>query len=156
MAIDFSAFDGKIDLNALQKEVQEAPDNDFADVPDGEYIVSIEKMEIKLTKNNDKLMFAVQCKIKEGDQENRMIFFNRVISGNSSAKWTDGQAIKSVCTWVNKLLAEDEAPVSFINYQDFADQILDVFQSIQNEVEVAVDYKANAFNPITIKEVFEL
>lgn len=156
MAIDFSAFDGKIDLNALQKEVQEAPDNDFADVPDGEYIVSIEKMEIKLTKNNDKLMFAVQCKIKEGDQENRMIFFNRVISGNSSAKWTDGQAIKSVCTWVNKLLAEDEEPVSFINYQDFADQILDVFQSIQNEVEVAVDYKANAFNPITIKEVFEL
>lgn len=156
MAIDFSAFDGKIDLNALQKEVQEAPDNDFADVPDGEYIVSIEKMEIKLTKNNDKLMFSVQCKIKEGDQENRMIFFNRVISGNSSAKWTDGQAIKSVCTWVNKLLAEDEEPVSFINYQDFADQILDVFQSIQNEVEVAVDYKANAFNPITIKEVFEL
>ena len=156
MAIDFSAFDGKIDLNALQKEVQEAPDNDFADVPDGEYIVSIEKMEIKLTKNNDKLMFAVQCKIKEGDQENRMIFFNRVISGNSSAKWTDGQAIKSVCTWVNKLLAEDEEPVSFINYQDFADQILDVFQSIQNEVEVSVDYKANAFNPITIKEVFEL
>lgn len=156
MAIDFSAFDGKIDLNALQKEVQEAPDNDFADVPDGEYIVSIEKMEIKLTKNNDKLMFAVQCKIKEGDQENRMIFFNRVISGNSSAKWTDGQAIKSVCTWVNKLLAEDEEPISFINYQDFADQILDVFQSIQNEVEVAVDYKANAFNPITIKEVFEL
>ena len=57
---------------------------------------------------------------------------------------------------VNKLLAEDEEPVSFINYQDFADQILDVFQSIQNEVEVAVDYKANAFNPITIKEVFEL
>ena len=51
---------------------------------------------------------------------------------------------------------EDEEPVSFINYQDFADQILDVFQSIQNTIEVAVDYKANAFNPITIKEVFEL
>ena len=156
MAIDFSAFDNKVDLAALQKEVEEAKDTDFADVPDGKYIVSIEKMEIKLTKNNDKLMFAVQCKIKEGDQENRMIFFNRVISGNSSAKWTDGQAIKSVCTWVNKLLAEDEEPVSFINYQDFADQILDVFQSIQNTIEVAVDYKANAFNPITIKEVFEL
>ena len=42
------------------------------------------------------------------------------------------------------------------DYQDFADQILDVFQSIQNTIEVAVDSKANAFNPITIKEVFEL
>ena len=155
MAVDFSAFDEKIDLNELQKEVQEAPDTDFADVPDGEYIVSIEKMEIKTTKAGDKLMFAVQAKIKEGEQEKRMIFFNRVISGNRSAKWTDGMAIKSVCTWVNKLLEEDEAPVEFINYSDFADQILDVFQSIQGNIEVAVDYKADAFNPITIKEVFD-
>ena len=84
-----------------------------------------------------------------------MIFFNRVISGNSSAKWTDGQAIKSVCTWVNKLIAEDDTPVEFVNYADFADQILDVFQSIQGVIEVEVDYKADAFNPITIKEVFD-
>lgn len=154
MAIDFSAFDEKVDLGELQKEVQEAPDN--ADVPDGKYIVGIDKMEIKTTKAGDKLMFAVQCRIKEGQQKGRMIFFNRVISGNSSPKWTDGQAIKSVCTWVNKLLAEDEAPVEFINYQDLADQILEVFQSIQDAVELKVDYKADAFNPITIKEVFDL
>ena len=156
MAIDFSAFDSKVDLAALQKEVEEAKDADFADVPDGKYIVSIEKMEIKLTKAQDKLMFAVQCKIKEGEQANRMIFFNRVISGNKvSENWNDGRAIKSVCTWVNKLIAEDDTPVEFVNYADFADQILDVFQSIQGAIEVEVDYKADAFNPITIKEVFD-
>ena len=156
MAIDFSAFDEKVDLQELQNEVQNAPDNDFADVPDGTYIIGIEKMEIKLTKAQDKLMFAVQAKIKEGEQANRMIFFNRVISGNKvSENWNDGRAIKSVCTWVNELLGEDETPVEFINYQDFADQILDVFQSIQGAIEVEVDYKADAFNPITIKEVFD-
>ena len=157
MAIDFSAFDNKVDLAALQKEVEEAKDAGFADVPDGKYIVSIEKMEIKLTKAQDKLMFAVQCKIKEGEQANRMIFFNRVISGNKvSENWNDGRAIKSVCTWVNELLGEDETPVEFINYQDFADQILDVFQSIQNNIEVEVTYAASKFNPITINEVFDL
>lgn len=157
MAIDFSAFDEKIDLKALQKEVEEAPDTDFADVPDGEYIVSIEKMEIKQTKAKDKLMFSVQCKIKEGEQANRMIFFNRVISGNkTSERWNDGRAIKSVCTWVNELLGEDEEPVTFYNYSDFADQILDVFQSIQGAIEVEVKYAANSFNPITINEVFDL
>ena len=157
MAIDFSAFDSKVDLAALQKEVEEAKDADFSDVPDGKYIVSIEKMEIKLTKTQDKLMFAVQCKIKEGEQANRMIFFNRVISGNKvSENWNDGRAIKSVCTWVNELLGEDETPVEFINYQDFADQILDVFQSIQNSIEVEVTYAASKFNPITINEVFDL
>lgn len=155
MAVDFSAFDEKIDLGELQKEVQEAPDTNFADVPDGEYIVGIEKMEIKTTKAGDKLMFSVQAKIKEGEQANRMIFFNRVITGNKSPKWTDGMAIKSVCTWVNELLSDDEEPISFINYSDFADQILDVFQSIQGAIEVAVAYKADAFNPITILEVFD-
>lgn len=162
MAIDFSAFDNKVDLAALQKEVEEAKDSDFQDVPDGKYIVGIEKMEIKLTKAQDKLMFAVQCKIKEDlqgkGQENRMIFFNRVISGNKvSESWNDGRAIKSVCTWVNELLGDDdEAPVEFVNYQDFAEQILDVFQSIQNAIEVEVTYAASKFNPITINEVFDL
>lgn len=157
MAIDFSAFDDKVDLDELQKEVENANDTDFEDVPDGKYIVSIEKMEIKLTKAQDKLMFAVQCKIKEGEQANRMIFFNRVISGNKNTeKWNDGKAIKSVCTWVNKLLDEDEEPVDFVNYQDFADQILDVFQAIQGKIEMEVTYAADKFNPITIEEVFDL
>ncbi len=157
MAVDFSAFDNKVNLAALQKEVAEAKDTEFADVPDGKYIVGIEKMEIKTTKAGDKLMFAVQMKIKEGEQKNRKIFFNRVISGNrTSETWNDGRAIKSVCTWVNELLGEDEEPVAFVNYQDFADQILDVFQSIQNSIEIEVSYAAKNFNPVKIEEVFDL
>lgn len=108
MAIDFSKFDNKVDLDALQKEVDEAKETDFEDVPDGTYVVAIEKMEIKLTKAQDKLMFAAQFKIKEGEYANRMIFFNRVISGNTSPKWTDAQAIKSVITWLDKLETEIE------------------------------------------------
>lgn len=153
MAIDFSAFDNKVNLSELQKEVQEAKDTEYADVPDGTYVVSIEKMEIKLTNAKDKLMFAVQCKIKEGEQKGRMIFFNRVISGNSSPKWTDGQAIKSVCTWLDKL--ETETVPEFINYADFADCVLDIFQEVQGKVEMEVEYAAKKFNPITIIEVFD-
>ena len=157
MAIDFSIFDNKVDLKELQKEVSEAKDTDFEDIPDGNYIVGIDKMEIKTTKAGDKLMFAVQCNINEGEYAKRKIFFNRAISGNkNSENWNDGKAIKSVCTWVNKLLGEDEAPVEFVNYQDFADQILDVFQTIGKSIELEVIYKANDFNPITVEEVFEI
>ena len=63
MAVDFSAFDEQVDLNELQKEVQEADDSQFDDVPDGTYEVSFDKMEIKQTKAKDKLMFSVQCSI---------------------------------------------------------------------------------------------
>lgn len=154
MAIDYSAFDNKIDLEGLQKEVEEAKETDFVDVPDDTYVVSIEKMEIKLTKAQDKLMFAAQFKIKEGEYANCMIFFNRVISGNTSPKWTDAQAIKSVITWLSKL--KTEAEPEFINYGDFADCVLDIFQEVQNTVELEVDYRADNFNPVTIKEVFDL
>ena len=103
MAVDFSAFDKKVDLDALQEEVKNADLSSFEDVPDGTYIVGFDKMEIKPTKAKDKLMFAVQCKIKEGPHKGRLLFFNRVISGNkTSEKWNDGKAIKSVCTWKQK------------------------------------------------------
>ncbi len=153
MAIDFSAFDQKVDLQALQKEVAESDASAFEDVPDGTYIVGFEKMEIKLTNAKDKLMFAVQCKIKEGDHKGRLLFFNRVISGNSSPKWTDGMAIKSVCTWLDKL--ETETIPEFVNYADFADCVLDIFQEVQGKVEAEVEWAAKKFNPITIKEVFD-
>lgn len=83
MAVDFSKFEDKVDLNALQKEVAEA--KEFEDVPDGTYIVSIEKMEIVETKAGDKLMFTVSAKVKDGECAGRFLkFFNRVIYGNTS------------------------------------------------------------------------
>ena len=155
MAIDFSAFDQNVDVEQLAKDVANEPAAEFDEVPDGKYIVSIEAMEIKLTKAADKLMFAVQCKIKEGNQKGRMIFFNRVISGNKSTeKWNDGKAIKSVITWLEKL--ETETVPEFFNYQDFADCVLDIFQEVKDAVEVEVEYKSDNFNLISIKEVFDL
>ena len=153
MAIDFTAFDDKVNLDELQKEVAEADAPAFDDVPDGTYVVGFEKMEIKLTNAKDKLMFAVQCKIKEGEHKGRLLFFYRVISGNSSPKWTDGQAIKSVCTWLDKL--ETETIPEFVNYADFADCVLDIFQEVQGKVEAEVEWAAKKFNPITINEVFD-
>ena len=153
MAVDFSKFDEAVNTEELQKEVEAA--QEFADVPDGEYIVSIEKMEIKLTKAGDKLMFAVQMKIKEGEQKGRMVFFNRVVGGNkNSDKWNDGKAIKSVITWLEKL--ETETMPEFINYADFAECILDIFQEVQGSIEVEVDYAAKKFNPVTINEVYDI
>ena len=157
MAIDFSKFANTIDLDELEKEIQKSHDNDYQDVPDGTYICSIESMEIKETKKGDKLMFAVSAKIKEGEYKNRLLFFNRVINGNkTSEKWNDLKAVTSVITWVNKLVAEGETPIEFINYQDFAEQILDVFQLINGAVEVEIAWASGKFNPMTIKEVYDL
>jgi Protein of unknown function (DUF669). len=155
MAVDFSAFDEKVDLTALQQDVETAKTDEFEDVPKGTYIVGIEKMELTLTKEEKKPMFAAQCKIKEGDQKGRMIFFNRVVGGNkNSDKWNDGKAIKSVIGWLKNL--ETATVPEFYNYSDFAECILDIFQEVQGNIEMEVEYDAKKFNPISIKEVFDL
>ena len=158
MAVDFSAFDAKMDPN-LQDDVKNA--KEYEDVPNGDYIVSVDKMEVKTTKAGDKLMFAVQMSIKENSdgskskQKGRKIFFNRVISGNRvSESWNDGKAIKSVITWLDKL-GTDLIP-EFVNYSDFAELVLDIFQEIQGKVELDVTYKASDFNPVSINEVYDI
>lgn len=158
MAVDFSAFDAKMDPN-LQNDVKNA--KEYEDVPNGDYIVSVDKMEVKTTKAGDKLMFAVQMSIKENSdgskssQKGRKIFFNRVISGNRvSESWNDGRAIKSVITWLDKL-GTDLIP-EFVNYSDFAELVLDIFQEIQGKVELDVTYKASDFNPVSINEVYDI
>lgn len=158
MAVDFSAFDAKMDPD-LQDDVKNA--KEYEDVPNGDYIVSVDKMEVKTTKAGDKLMFAVQMSIKENsdgsksNQKGRKIFFNRVISGNRvSESWNDGKAIKSVITWLDKL--ETDLIPEFVNYSDFAELVLDIFQEIQGKVELDVTYKASDFNPVSINEVYDI
>ena len=143
----------------LQDDVKNA--KEYEDVPNGDYIVSVDKMEVKTTKAGDKLMFAVQMSIKENsdgsksNQKGRKIFFNRVISGNRvSESWNDGKAIKSVITWLDKL-GTDLIP-EFVNYSDFAELVLDIFQEIQGKVELDVTYKASDFNPVSINEVYDI
>ena len=131
MAVDFSAFDAKMDPN-LQDDVKNA--KEYEDVPNGDYIVSVDKMEVKTTKAGDKLMFAVQMSIKEN---------------------SDGsKAIKSVITWLDKL--ETDLIPEFVNYSDFAELVLDIFQEIQGKVELDVTYKASDFNPVSINEVYDI
>lgn len=160
MSVDFNKFDKMVDQKALKAQMDAAPEYD--DVPKGTYMVDIEKMEVKDTKAGDKLMLAVQMGITETidapkKQDKRKIFWNRVICGNNAkdpSKWNDGIAIKGVISWVEKLLDEGDT-IEFKNYSQFADEILDIYQDICPNISVKIDYDPDAFNPVTIVEVFD-
>lgn len=158
MSVDFEAFDKKIDKKALKEQMDAAPEYD--DVPKGTYMADFKAMEVKPTKNKDKLMLAVQMQITETldapkKQDKRYVFWNRVICGNKTTdKWNDGVAIKGVISWLEKLL-DDEDTIEFKNYSQFAEEVLDIFQEICSDISVKIDYDPDAFNPITIVEVFD-
>ena len=160
MSVDFEKFDQLVNQKELKAQMEAAPE--FDDVPKGRYNCTIKSMEVKLTKNQDKVIFAVSLQIKDTieapkKQDNRYIFWNRVICGNKTTeKWNDGVAIKGVITWISKILTDDDIPLEFKNYSQFADDILDIFQSVCPSVELDVDYDPDAFNPITIKDVTDI
>lgn len=148
MAVDFSKIDEAVDLQGLQKDVEDSKNN-FSDVPKGTYIVSVEKMEVGETKDH-RPMFKMQCKIKEGEFKNRNLFMNRVIYGTKN----DGTMIQSVLTLLEKF-ATNTLP-EFAGYNAFVDNVLDIYEEIQGKVELEIDYDADAFNSISIKEVYDL
>lgn len=155
---DFSIFDNAVNTDQFKKDLEDAKASaavDFPEVPAGDYTVKIKKMEIKPTQKDGYPMFSCQMQITGGDYNKQYLFFNRKIYGNNnSEKWTDAKAIQTVITWLDKL--ETETVPEFINYSQFNDCVLDIFEECEKYgLTLDVTYDPKAFNPVKINEVFE-
>ena len=149
--MDFSKFDATINEAELAKQLEEAKNNSTQSdkkVPAGNYTVKIEKMELGAT-NDGRPMFKVQCRILEGEFKKWCLFMNRVVYGTKN----DANMISSVIGWLQKL--EPSVAVEFKNYSQFSELVLDIFEEVADAVELDVAYDPNAFNSISIEEVFD-
>lgn len=155
----FDKFDQQVNMDDIRKQMAEASENSFEEVPKGEYFAKIEKMSLGATKDG-RPMFKVQMRItgSDGTAECRFldkyknkkpcIFMNRVLFGTKN----DGNMIASVLTWLNKIGFEQ--PVEFRGYADFEQVVMDCFEAAQG-LEFLVKYDPAAFNNITISEVYD-
>ena len=165
--MDFTKFDSMINEAELSKQLEEAknnaPQGDGLETPAGSYVAKIEKMEIGATKDG-RPMFKVQLRVIEAGENAKddvveylshfknkkpCLFMNRVIYGTKN----DANMIQSVIGWLQKL--EPSVTVEFKNYSQFADLVLDIFEEVADAVELEVNYDPNAFNSISISEVFD-
>ena len=150
--MDFTKFDAAINTEEMSKAIEAAKENgqqSNKEVPAGDYVVKLEKMEIAATKDG-RPMFKVQCRILEGEFKKWCIFMNRVIYGTKN----DANMISSVIGWLDKL--ESGVPVAFKNYSQFSELVLDIFEEVADAVELDVAYDPNAFNTISIEQVFDV
>lgn len=165
--MDFSKFDQALNSD-MEKQIKAAKDNaptgDSLETPAGNYVAKVEKMELGATKDG-RPMFKVQLRVIEdgvkadGDvveylshfkAKKPCLFMNRVIYGTKN----DANMIASVIGWLEKL--EPSVPVEFKNYSQFADLILDIFEDVADAVELDVDYDPEAFNSISINEIYDV
>ena len=165
--MDFTKFDNMINEAELSKQLEEAkknaPKGESLETPAGNYVTKIEKMEVGAT-SDGRPMFKVQMRVIEagGNATNEVteylshfknkkpcLFMNRVLYGTKN----DANMISSVIGWLEKL--EAGIDLEFKSYSQFADLVLDVFEEVADAVELEVAYDPNAFNSISIEEVFD-
>lgn len=147
-----------------RKTVDEAKKNGGSgnfEAPKGSYIGKIENMELGATKDG-RPMFKVQIRLVEDNDDSvaaeymshfknkkPCVFMNRVVFGTKN----DMNMIASVEGWIDKL--EPEKPVVFNgNYDDFMNDIMDAMEDVEG-LEVAIDYDPDAFNSISITDIYE-
>jgi hypothetical protein len=148
MAVNFDAIDEQLNLDEIQKSVEDAKNNS-QNLPKGTYICDLVKMEIGATKKDNRPMFIIQVKVIEGEFKNRNLFMNRVIYGTKN----DGSMIQSVQTILEKF--ETGIDTTFRGYNSFVDMVADIYEDVQGAVELEIEWDEKAFNSISIKEVYD-
>lgn len=152
--MDFSKFDKEVDLEQLKKDAAEIKENggtgDFPEIEAGTYHGKVEKLEVGSTKDG-RPMLKCQFRITEDPHKKSCLFMNRVLYGTKN----DANMIASACGWLETLEpSEDIGAVEFESYSQFAELVLDIAEDIA-ELEYDVEYDPDAFNNISIVDVFE-
>lgn len=149
MAIDFSKFDKKVDLEGLKQDIVDAEENgggSFKEVPLGTYEVAITKLELGESSKSDP-MVKVWFKILDGEYKNSLIFMNQVI--------TQGFQIHIMDEFLRSL--ETDIDIVFESYSQYAQLLMDIYEEIDGNYEYGLKYgEKKGFNTFEITDVFEL
>jgi len=149
MASVFEQWNKAFDVEALQKDVQEARENggEFEDVPFGYYEVGVEKMELKPSKKGDP-MLSIWFKVLAGEHEGRLIFLNQVL--------TQGFQIDIANQFLESLGTKHQ--VEFRDFVQYNNLILDIHEAIDGKMEYLIEYGENrrGYPFVKVKEIFDV
>lgn len=156
---DWGKFDKKVDLEALAADVQEVEENggggDFEKVPDGQYEVAVEKMELTESKKGDP-MLMIWFNIVDGEFEGQKIFYYKVMQPQNDKAW--GYQVHQNNEMLRKLWDCNEEDVKFTSFGEYADLVLDIHEDIDGQFEYLLSKETdkNGFDQFKILEVFEV
>lgn len=158
MADMFDKWDQEMDIEGLEKDVEEAAKNgggNYKEVPAGTYEVSVNKMELKPSKKGDP-MASIWFKIVAGEYKNCLVFYNQVLTTgigihacNQLLREMDLDAVHAI---------EDNGGKLFSGLRKYRDLLLDCAEEIdESKLTFELEYTEgkNGFFNFHIKDVFE-
>lgn len=144
----FAKFDKQFDLDGLKEDIKKSAENqrDFEEVPDGDYEVSIQKLELTESKSG-KPMVTCWFKVLEGSYKGQLIFMNQLVDEAFKIHIAN-EFLRGLNTGLNIEFN------SFVQYHGLIGQIFEVSQSY----EYALEYTHNSkgFAEYKITDVFAL
>ena len=148
--MNFEEFDSVYDLEGLKNDINEAKENgggNFEEVPNGNYEVKLEKLELTKSKSG-KPMVSIWFKILNGDFKNQRIFYNQLVD--------EGFKINIMNEFLYSL--DSGFDVYFESFKQYNDLILDIHEAIDGKLEYLLEYGENkkGYKTYTIKEVFDV
>lgn len=159
MAFDWKKFDKNVDLQALEEDVKEVEENggtgDYEDVPDGQYEVEVEKLELTESKKGDP-MLSIWFTILVGDLEKQKIFYNKVMQPQNDKAF--GFQVHQNNEMLRALWDCEKDDVKFTSFKDYAELVLDIHEDIDGKFEYLLEKGTNkgGYDTFEIKEVFEV
>lgn len=126
MAIDFEKFNKQFPADKVKKDMQEAAENGGNKLPDGEYTVKLDKMELGES-SKGALMIKAQFRITEGDHKKQCIFKNQVLTGTKN----DGFMMVKAKEFLESL--DSGIDVTFEDWEQFNDLVLDIAEAVQED-----------------------
>ncbi|MCJ8008098.1 DUF669 domain-containing protein [Lederbergia wuyishanensis] len=156
---DWSKFDKQVDLEALENDVKEVEENggfgDFEPLPDGQYEVEVEKMELTESKKGDP-MLTIWFKIVDGEYEGQRIFYNKVMQPQNDKAF--GIQVHQNNEMLRALWDCEKDEVKFTGFADYADLVLDIHEEIDGQFEYLLDKTTDkgGFDQFKIVEIFEV
>lgn len=155
---DWSKFDKQVDTEALAADVKEVEENgggSFEELPDGQYEVEVEKLELTQSKKGDP-MLTIWFKVIAGEYENNRIFYNKVMQPQNDKAF--GIQVHQNNEMLRALWDCEKDEVEFTSFTDYADLVLDIHEDIDGKLEYLLEKEKdkNGFDQFKIVEVFEV
>ena len=146
--MNWEEFDKQVDLDGLKEDVKNSTSGDYKEVPQGQYEVAIDKLELTESKKGDPMVSVWFKIVSENEYKNSRIFMNQVI--------TKGFQIHIVNEFLRSL--ECGLDIDFDSYKQYNELLLDVFEAVNGNFEYGLKYgkTEKGFNTFEITEVFEL
>ena len=143
----FAEFDKAVDVKALAEDVKNSSDSPvYKDVPDGDYEIKIEKLELVATKETHKPMVSGWFRVLSGEYKGQLIFMNQVVD----------EAFKIHLVKQFLISLDTELDIDFESYTQFGNLLMDVMEKIDGKLEYGLKYSHNrkGYATFEITDVF--